>query len=78
MRVYIYVSSSRQRVISSAGYISPRASSNGLAVQRQRERLEAEGVVVTTQVGGGVHLGPVGGGKEKIDLKVFGWFPGWL
>lgn len=33
---------------------------------RQRERLEREGVQVVTLAGGG---------GEKVDLRVYGWFP---
>jgi methylated-DNA-protein-cysteine methyltransferase-like protein len=54
-----------QRVISSKGVISPRGDS-GLGVERQRTRLEAEGVVVVTLAGSG---------GEKVDLREYGWFP---
>jgi hypothetical protein len=40
--------------------------------------LEEEGVEVTTMTGGGVNMGvgaAAGGGAERIDLKVYGWFP---
>jgi methylated-DNA-protein-cysteine methyltransferase-like protein len=37
----------------------------GLGVARQKDRLEAEGVVVETLVGGG----------ERVDLRIYGWFP---
>ena len=54
-----------QRVISAKGLISPRAD-QGLGVARQRTRLEQEGVEVTTLAGAG---------GEKVDLRVYGWFP---
>ena len=54
-----------QRVISSAGLISPRGDS-GLGVARQRGRLEAEGVTVVTLAGSG---------GEKVSLAEYGWFP---
>ncbi|OCF37866.1 methylated-DNA-protein-cysteine methyltransferase [Kwoniella heveanensis BCC8398] len=54
-----------QRVINSKGLISPRADL-GLGVARQKERLEAEGVEVQTLMGQG---------GEKVDLRVWGWFP---
>jgi methylated-DNA-protein-cysteine methyltransferase-like protein len=63
-----------ERVISSAGFISPRGD-GGLSVQRQREALIAEGVEVTTVAGGGASINAHGGGKEKVDLKRYGWFP---
>jgi alkylated DNA nucleotide flippase Atl1 len=63
-----------QRVISSAGFISPRGD-GGLSVQRQREALIAEGVEVITVAGGGASINVHGGGKEKVDLKRYGWFP---
>lgn len=63
------------RVISSKGLISPRPASGGLAVARQRERLIAEGVEVTTQRGAGVALEAGAGGAERIDLRRWGWFP---
>lgn len=63
-----------QRVISSSGYISPRGD-NGLSVQRQRDALMMEGVEVVTVSGGGVRVEVRGGGKERVDLKRFGWFP---
>ncbi|WVR07475.1 hypothetical protein IAU60_004517 [Kwoniella sp. DSM 27419] len=53
-----------QRVISSKGLISPRGDL-GLGVARQKDRLEAEGVEVETLTGTG----------ERVDLKVYGWFP---
>jgi methylated-DNA-protein-cysteine methyltransferase-like protein len=61
-------------VIASSGFISPRGD-GGLSVQRQREALLAEGVEVTTMTGGGVSINAHGGGKEKVDLKRYGWFP---
>jgi methylated-DNA-protein-cysteine methyltransferase-like protein len=61
-------------VISSSGFVSPRGD-NGLSVQRQREALIAEGVEVNTVTGGGLSVNSHGGGKEKIDLKRYGWFP---
>ncbi|KAK1927046.1 6-O-methylguanine DNA methyltransferase [Papiliotrema laurentii] len=54
-----------QRVISSKGIISPRGD-QGLGVARQRDRLEQEGVVVTTLAGAG---------GEKVDIRAYGWFP---
>ena len=44
-------------------------------MQRQREALLAEGVEVTTMTGGGVSINAHGSGKEKVDLKRYGWFP---
>jgi methylated-DNA-protein-cysteine methyltransferase-like protein len=52
-------------VISAKGIISPRGDA-GLGVERQRQRLEAEGVVVETLVGQG---------GEKVDMREYGWFP---
>jgi hypothetical protein len=37
--------------------------------------LIAEGVEVTTVAGGGASINAHGGGKEKVDLKRYGWFP---
>ncbi|WWD02409.1 hypothetical protein V865_000448 [Kwoniella europaea PYCC6329] len=54
-----------QRVINSKGLISPRADL-GLGVARQKDRLENEGIQVDTLVGNG---------GEKVDLRLFGWFP---
>ncbi|OCF76017.1 methylated-DNA-protein-cysteine methyltransferase [Kwoniella mangroviensis CBS 8886] len=54
-----------QRVINSKGLISPRADL-GLGVARQKDRLENEGVQVDTLTGNG---------GEKVDLRLFGWFP---
>ncbi|WWC90759.1 uncharacterized protein L201_005696 [Kwoniella dendrophila CBS 6074] len=54
-----------QRVINSKGMISPRGDL-GLGVARQKDRLENEGVEVITLVGNG---------GEKVDLRLFGWFP---
>ena len=52
-------------MISSKGLISPRGDS-GLGVERQRTRLEQEGVEVVTLIGAG---------GEKVDLRRYGWFP---
>jgi methylated-DNA-protein-cysteine methyltransferase-like protein len=61
-------------VISSAGCISPRGD-GGLSVQRQREALLAEGVQVVAVAGAGAGVNRYGGGKEKVDLERYGWFP---
>lgn len=50
-------------MISAKGVLSPRGDS-GLGVARQRDRLEAEGVVVETV-----------GGEERVNLRQYGWFP---
>lgn len=60
-------------MIGSTGYISPRGDS-GLGAERQMERLREEGVEVDDGGGGGV--GVRGGGRFRVDLKRFGWFPG--
>ncbi|KAL1411306.1 Alkyltransferase-like protein 1 [Vanrija albida] len=54
-----------QRVLNAKGLISPRGD-EGLGVQRQRDALEAEGVVVETLSGGQ---------GERVDLRRYGWFP---
>lgn len=54
-----------QRVISAKGVISPRGD-EGQGVARQKAALQAEGVEVTTLAGGG---------GEKINIRVYGWFP---
>jgi len=53
------------RVISSKGLISPRGD-QGQGVARQKAALEAEGVEVITLAGRG---------GERVDLRVWGWFP---
>lgn len=53
-----------QRVISSAGKISPRGD-GGLGAARQKERLQQEGVEVVSAAGG----------EERVNLREFGWFP---
>ncbi|KAK4688990.1 methylated-DNA-protein-cysteine methyltransferase related protein, partial [Tremellales sp. Uapishka_1] len=54
-----------QRVISSKGLISPRGD-QGQGAARQKDRLEAEGVEVETLAGAG---------GERVDLRIWGWFP---
>lgn len=54
-----------QRVVNSKGGISPRGDS-GLAVDRQAERLRAEGVEVEDSRGLD---------EATVDLSRFGWFP---
>nr|XP_019044589.1 methylated-DNA-protein-cysteine methyltransferase [Kwoniella bestiolae CBS 10118]OCF23519.1 methylated-DNA-protein-cysteine methyltransferase [Kwoniella bestiolae CBS 10118] len=54
-----------QRVINSKGLISPRGDL-GEGVARQKDRLENEGVQVDTLMGNG---------GEKVDLRLYGWFP---
>lgn len=63
---------SKQRVIGSTGYISPRGDS-GLGAERQMERLREEGVEAVDVGAGGV--GTRGGGRFRVDVKRFGWFP---
>lgn len=61
-----------QRVIGSTGFISPRGD-DGHGAERQAERLREEGVEVTDVGGAGV--GVRGGGRLRVDMKVYGWFP---
>jgi methylated-DNA-protein-cysteine methyltransferase-like protein len=59
-------------VIGSTGFISPRGD-DGHGAERQAERLREEGVEVTDAGGAGV--GVRGGGRLRVDMKVYGWFP---
>lgn len=52
-------------MISSKGVISPRGD-DGQGVARQKAALEGEGVQVVTLAGGG---------GERVDVRVYGWFP---
>lgn len=52
-------------MISSKGTISPRGD-GGDGAERQKQRLQSEGVEVVTLTGAG---------GEKIDFRVYGWFP---
>lgn len=63
----------QQRVIASNGYISPRADS-GLGADRQMERLRDEGVEVVDMGGNGVVVNGRGG-RYRVSIAQFGWFP---
>lgn len=67
-----------QRVIASNGTISPRGDQN-LGAQRQRDALIAENVEVADLMGAGVGVENFGvrggGGRYKVDLRRYGWFP---
>lgn len=62
-----------QRVIASTGYISPRGD-NGTGAERQMERLTEEGVEVTDMGGNGVTINGRGG-RYRVSLAQYGWFP---
>lgn len=63
----------RKRVIASNGYISPRGDS-GLGADRQMERLREEGVEVIDIGGNGVVINGRGG-RYRVSIAQFGWFP---
>jgi methylated-DNA-protein-cysteine methyltransferase-like protein len=63
----------QQRVIASNGYISPRGDGS-LGAARQMERLREEGVEVVDMGGNGVVVNGRGG-RYRVSIAQFGWFP---
>ncbi|CAO1637966.1 unnamed protein product [Parajaminaea phylloscopi] len=63
-----------QRVIGASGSISERGD-DGHGAARQAERLRLEGVEVNDTLGEGVRTHALSGGRYRVSLATYGWFP---